>query len=105
MPYARMTTFSIKAGNHERVQQLLDTALEAMKKMAGFQSVTAFHDDSYQTAGAFSIWDSRADAEGVTPGVRDIVLQQAREIIAAPPQTQIYVVYSEPVQTFPIGRP
>jgi heme-degrading monooxygenase HmoA len=83
----------------------MDQVLTGVKKMAGFQSITLYHDDNYETVGSFSIWDTRADAEGATPGMRDMAQRQVQELLTASPTTEIYEVYSEPVQTFPIGKP
>jgi len=93
MPYVRITTFRLRAGDRARLEQVSDQVTRAVRALPGFRSITPFISEDGTTGGAVSVWETRAQAEAVTAAARDQAQQQLGAALAGPPTTDIHEVY------------
>lgn len=93
MPYVRITTFRLRAGDRARLEQLIDAAIRPITAQPGFRSITPFISEDGLACGAVSVWETRAQAEAITAAARDQAQRQAGDALAGPPTTDIHEVY------------
>ena len=93
MPYVRITTFRLRAGDRARLEQLMDAAIGPISAQPGFRSITAYIAEDGLECGAVSVWDTRAQAEAITAAARDQAQRRAGDFLAGPPTTHIHEIY------------
>jgi heme-degrading monooxygenase HmoA len=93
MPYIRITTFRLRAGDRARFEQVADQAVGPLRALPGFRSSRFFASADGTTGGGVSVWETRAQAEAVTAAVRERAQRLLADALVGPPTTDIYEIY------------
>jgi heme-degrading monooxygenase HmoA len=94
--FACLTTFRLAPGQRAIQEERARRFVATYRAMPGFRSVTYLIDESTHEYGAFSVWESRADAEAAGAAARARMAENPAEHIRATPTTRIFEIYEPP---------
>lgn len=91
--YATLVMFTLGTGARLTAEKLADQYAQIHKTMKGFKSSTFFIDESIGEYGAFSLWQSKDDAESAFASAGPHLQQVLSSIVKEAPTFRIFEVY------------
>ncbi len=90
--YARMVRFTVEPGTRSIVETLVEGANTLYNALKGFKHVTYFGDEAAGEYGAFSLWESKEDAEDAAIALNSKLGEALDGVIKGPPTMQLFEV-------------
>ena len=101
--YARMVQFAVESGMRSMAKTLIGGANTLYNNLKGFKHVTYFGDEAVGEYGAFSLWESKEDAEDADIALNPKLEEALDGVSNGPPKSQLFEVI-EPKASL-IGTP
>ncbi len=91
--YASMTMFTMPPRMREKMEQLADQMLAAMKQMPGFVSITFVMNEEVNEYGGFALWKTRRDAEAAMSQTGPKLEEALADTVIGPLRRKLFEVY------------
>ncbi len=91
--YARQLSFQSSPDNRPQVEALADRVYARMKTMNGFVAVHFLISPDQTSFGAFSLWQTLADAETAGDDLRAFSRDTLQQVVTAAPTEAYFEVY------------
>ncbi len=90
--YARMVRFTVEPGMRSMAETLIEGANTLYNALKGFKHVTYFGDVAAGEYGAFSLWESKEDAEDAAIALNPKLEEALNGVSKGPPTFQLFEV-------------
>jgi heme-degrading monooxygenase HmoA len=91
--YVTIGTLKLGPGQRAFAEGIADQGVSGMQQMPGFVSVTFFLDEQANEYGAYSVWESREQAESADKALTPQFEQSFGDQLQGHIQTHIYEIY------------
>ena len=93
--YARLLLFNLGPGMQSTVEKAVEGSASVYKPLKGFKSATFLSDDAVGEYGAFSLWESKEDADAAAVTLKARVQEAVGSIIKEPLTFRLFEVLHE----------